>query len=246
MIMDRKKEKHKSHDPKLEKQIEDEIYRRVKEREKAYKERQFEDIEEKAAVEAIEEITELPDEEVERIAREVRSDFNTEENKHLKNRINIFRFGSAAIGAIIIVCLCIWYYNYHVEADEEGSSDIPKITYGSKNEISYRVVFTTEVDENYHPVDAINKVSLDIDMIYLYITWQNLPVGNHKYRIRVVDGVGSLVWDYFWEYNNKNLIDNTWLTYKPKKAVDKPGRWQFEIYLDGIKMFEKFLQVESS
>ena len=241
-----KKENHIPHDPKIEKQIEDEIYRRVKAREKAHNEQKLDDIEERAAIEAIEEITELPDREVEQIAREVRSEFNAWASKPLKKNSNIFRFALAAIGIFFIVSLIIWYFSNQVDSNKNDYPDIPKITYGTTNDISYRAVFTTEVDGDYHPVDAINKIPLNIDMVYLYITWQNLPVGYHKYRIRVFDGAGTVIWDYFWDYTNKNLNDNTWLNYKPKIAVDKPGRWQFELYIDEVKMFEKFLMVESS
>jgi hypothetical protein len=245
-MMQRNNENHKAHDPKLEKQIQDEIYRRVKEKEKVLKDDQLEDVEERATVEAIEEFTELPDREVEQIAREVRSEFSAQDHGNLKSSKKIIRFGLIAVGIIFIISIITLYFIYRVDRNKNDFPDIPEITYGTVNDISYRAVFTTKVDGDYQPVDAINKIPLNIDVVYLYITWQNLSTENHKYRIRAMDGVGTVVWDYFWEYTNKNLNDNTWLNYKPKIAVDKPGRWQFEVYIDGIKMFEKFLMVESS
>ena len=226
-------EKHKKHheNEKLEAKIQNEIRRRILQEEEEIEEEKIhtEDI-----VEALKEITDVPHEEIERVAEQVRIEYSSEYEHNLvqkKKMRKVYLGGAVTALLLIIIFRAVSYYNFQKNQ---------KIA-----NISYEAVFTTGVSESFEPFDNLDEVSINIDKIYLYVKWRFLPKGNHKYQIRAFDGAGKVAWDSSWEFRSNDATHNTWSHYNPKENIDKPGKWKFEIFLDGRKIVEEYLSVVS-
>jgi hypothetical protein len=104
------------------------------------------------------------------------------------------------------------------------------------------IVFTTGLNSNNDPLNNLSQISINTERIYIYARWR-LSLEYHDIIIKLFDEPGKLL---FQNRNNRvPYITNwrTWAWYKIKKDTDKPGQWKTEIYLDGKKVGEKYLNV---
>jgi len=106
----------------------------------------------------------------------------------------------------------------------------------------YKVVFTTALSEDNIPLDELKEVSLNQKRFTVFIRWR-LPIGDHTYQVKIFDGSGKLASDNPVKFHASATIASTWYEYAVNKYVDQPGKWKFEIFLDGKKMTEEFLDV---
>lgn len=215
----------------LEAQIQDEIRRRILEKEQALQEEKQRDLQTQATLEALEEMTGVPAEEAQEIARQVRMEYTARHNYHIAQKQakrTAYRVGLVVAGILLLIIGGVWYQSYRRTA-----------------RISYTALFTTGLNAFNEPVNTLHEISLGVDRIYLYVAWQHLPRGTHTSRLRIFDGTNSLAWEYTLEFSTNEERYNTWFWYHPKDTMDTPGQWRFEIFLDGKKMFEKSLSVVS-
>jgi len=108
----------------------------------------------------------------------------------------------------------------------------------------YETLFTTGLSKNDRPVDRIEKISMEQERIYFYITWRNLSNKEYKLKTMIYDGSGKHVFSH--PHKFKPVADgifNTWCWYNFNKVADAPGYWRFEAYLDGEKVLEEQLRV---
>lgn len=106
------------------------------------------------------------------------------------------------------------------------------------------IVFTTALSADLEPVDRVQNVALGSGRVYLYIRWQ-LPRTEHVQVTRIVDGAGRLVTqrEDIFAPNATNPTPSTWVWYDFNPRTDAAGRWKFEVYLNGRKMVEEYLDV---
>ncbi len=103
-------------------------------------------------------------------------------------------------------------------------------------------VFTSALDGDNLPVDRLNEVDLGAEKFYLHMRWQ-MPPGNHTCRTKIFDGSGKPVYDREHDFTSKKFLYYTWVYYNINEQADSPGRWKFEIYMDGEKAGERYLTV---
>jgi seryl-tRNA synthetase len=108
----------------------------------------------------------------------------------------------------------------------------------------YKVVFTTALTEDNVPINDLKEVSINQKRFYVFIKWR-LPIADHVYEIKIFDGSGKMASDSPVKFTAQTTISNTWYEYAINKYIDQPGKWKFEIYLDGKKMAEEFINVTS-
>lgn len=213
----------------LETKIQDEIRRRIVEKEHTIQEEKQRQLHTQATLDALGEVAEISSEEAQKIARQVREEYT---RKHARSaaRNKIIRrsigMGSIVIAIFILIIGGIQYNKRRLQA-----------------KISYRTAFTTALDSHNYPVNNLREISIQEDRIYLCIFWRFLPKGKHHYRIQLFDGSGAQVWSYEMTRVNNDEEFNSWFWYPPKETIDIPGRWRFEIFLDGKKTIEEHLSV---
>ena len=214
----------------LESQIQDEIRRQVLEHEQTRREEEQRQLQTQATLEALEEITEVPYEESVKIAQQVRVKYTLKHKYHVAKslaRRTMIRFGLIVLGILLLIIGISRSYNHW-----------------RYSKITYKAVFTTGLNGYNEPVNDLREVSITADRIYLYVSWQHLPKGRHDYHIRIFDESDSLIWEHTMEFRATESY-NTWSWYRPKKTMDLPGRWRFEVFLDGKKVLEEYLLVIS-
>ncbi len=210
----------------LEARIEGEIVKRSEAYDAATRASEEAVLDARAAVEAVEDLIDIPDEEAQRIADAVRAE-HLEAFKRAQQLRRGLRVG-LPIAVAVVALLAAWFL--YAQARYEG--------------VTYRAVFTSGVTDSA-PTDQLERAPIDGERIYLWVSWSGLPDGGHDYRIRVTDGAGTVVWDSPWSFESQGT-KTTWSHYKPKPGLDAPGLWRFEIFLGGTKILEERLPVEAS
>lgn len=106
------------------------------------------------------------------------------------------------------------------------------------------IVFTTALSADLEPVDRVQTLPLGQGRVYLYVRWQ-LPRTEHVQVTRIVDGAGRLVTqrEDIFVPNPASPTPSTWVWYDFNPRTDAAGRWKFEVYLNGRKMVEEYLEV---
>lgn len=115
------------------------------------------------------------------------------------------------------------------------------------NEMSntkYRPIFTTGLNSDQQPLNDLREISINEDKIYVFVYWFNLPKTTYDYNCKIFDASGTMFFDSSAQLvvNTDNYYSTTW--YQINKNIDKPGKWRFEIYLNNVKVFEKYLLVK--
>lgn len=117
----------------------------------------------------------------------------------------------------------------------------------SKNEYirnpDYRVIFTTGLTEDNLPLNSLEEININEEMIFIYIQWNRIPNTKYQYVCKMFDGSGEKINESAMDFRPNTDGWNTWTWYKIKSNVDVPGTWRFEIYLDETKVIESQLTV---
>ncbi len=111
-------------------------------------------------------------------------------------------------------------------------------------DIKYRAIFTTNLDENYDPVNNIKEISIDAETIFLYVDWFNFVPG-HKYKeeLKILGPEEELIWYGTLSNEPTEPYWYSYWWYEPSQIIDPIGEWSFEYYFDGVKLFTKKLIV---
>ena len=115
----------------------------------------------------------------------------------------------------------------------------------AQNKLSYRVIFTTGLNEENEPIDNVKKISLGQGRIYLYISWNRISNEKHHYLCEIFDGSGQLINSNEMDFTPEKGHWNTWNWYHIKEHVDQLGTWIFKVYLDDENLIEEGLQVDA-
>lgn len=109
----------------------------------------------------------------------------------------------------------------------------------------YRVIFTTGLigSKPKEPINDLTEVSINEKQIYIHVKWSNLRQKKYEYESKIYDGAGKLVRRGWMSFTSKKRSHNTWSRYRFNKHVDKPGKWRFEIYLDGEKLVDRSVTI---
>jgi hypothetical protein len=110
----------------------------------------------------------------------------------------------------------------------------------------FRVVFTSGLDEQNRPIDDLARMSLDSARICIFVGWFNLGDAPVDYLCRIFDGQRTLVYAYSSRFRPKDGSWNTWTYREVNKAIDRPGVWTFDVYLNKVMMFSAELPVDAS
>lgn len=215
----------------VEKAIQDEIRRRILERQQTIQEEKQQGLQTQATLEALEEITEISHEESQQIAQQVREEYTRKHNRKVARQQTIRKGIAAAVLISTLIALIVGgirYYNYRRYAN-----------------IAYKAIFTTGLTADNSPINEINEISIQEDRVYLYIFWRFLPKGTHHLQIRIFDGSGALADSYNFSFFTEGGRYYTWNWTRLSETVDVPGRWKFEIYLNDKKMGEEYVSVLS-
>ena len=68
----------------------------------------------------------------------------------------------------------------------------------------------------------------------------------YQYHIEVFDGSGQLVHVDDMGFVSTSSSRNTWTSYRPKRSVDAPGEWRFQVFLDRERMIDATVRVTRS
>lgn len=155
--------------------------------------------------------------------------------------------------AKIIVSICLWAVIasfaladvFQEEREKETQvSESRRSTYGRNRSSSCRVVFASELDGKWRPMDTINKISLSEEEVFIFTYWRNIPNTRHRYTCKIFNAFGEHLLTNTFKFVPKNGNYRTWTFYKfTKKDRYRHGKWKFEIYLDGAKWKTKTLEV---
>lgn len=113
----------------------------------------------------------------------------------------------------------------------------------------YEVKFTSMVYKasgGQELADDLTEVSLEHGRLYIYVKWRGLTLEKHVAQLRVLDGAGRQVDESRYEFSPTSTYWNNWWPYNIDPDADTPGRWRFEIDLDGETLVEKSLIVTAS
>jgi hypothetical protein len=114
----------------------------------------------------------------------------------------------------------------------------------------------TKVDEGFasqyelngrfaRPTNRISEGTMD-QHAYYWIQWRDHPVGRTTFRCRVTHGEsGAPVVDEEITYEDSSSEGFSLCGFTPSKARDREGAYTFTQYLDGAKVGESVLHVES-
>jgi hypothetical protein len=108
------------------------------------------------------------------------------------------------------------------------------------------VVFTSRVDDDFRPVDRLERAPLSSDGIAIFVRWFDLGTDAERhYRCEIRDGSSQLV-----SLSEMTLhpTRSTWETqsrYEPNPAVDAPGTWRFRVFIDDELRVEAALEVSA-
>jgi hypothetical protein len=119
----------------------------------------------------------------------------------------------------------------------------------SSGAFPYAVKFTSMVfktSEGHELADEFDEVSLDHGRVYVYVSWRGLTKESHLAQLRVFDGAGKQAGTSSYEFTPNSTRWYTWLNYYIDSDVDQPGRWRFEMDLDGETLVERSLIVTPS
>ncbi len=236
-------------DEQLEEEIQNEIVNRVLKEDEILNKKKQANLNTKATINALEEITDVPHHKIEKTAKQVREEYNPENRikKRIKSNKLYYFFIALSIMISFIISIKIPQKNSSRKSNnihnEVYKSPIENKKKSPYNKIIYKAIFTKEIKRNQSFMESINKISINVKKIYLYIKWERLPIKTHDYLIKITDGAGSLAWQSPWKFTNKDTKHYTWSEYGPKKGIDIPGKWKFEVFLGSQKIIEKNLLV---
>jgi len=106
------------------------------------------------------------------------------------------------------------------------------------------VVFTSKVDEDFRPVDQLERARLADGSVSIFLRWFDLGTGgDRQYRCEIRDGSSQLV-----SLSKMTLHPDrtTWETrteYDFRSAIDAPGTWTFRVFIDGQLRADASLEV---
>jgi len=115
------------------------------------------------------------------------------------------------------------------------------------DQISSRTTITSKVNEKHRPVDNLDMISLEDETFFCHVTWFALePKQSYQFQFKILDAGGTLVHagksTTFTPAHSKHY---TWIGYTPDPAIDRPGEWTCECYLDGEQRAGASFQVQS-
>ncbi len=109
----------------------------------------------------------------------------------------------------------------------------------------HEIIFTTGLDEYQEAINSLTEVSMDIDELYVFVRWKNIPRFSFNFRYMVYDAQGTLVTlSNFEAKRGKGYNLRTWLTYSFDTTNDAPGTWKLELYLNDKLVSENLFKVK--
>ena len=115
--------------------------------------------------------------------------------------------------------------------------------------VPYAIHFSSMVlrtDSGQELADDLSEVSIDHGLIYVYVKWRGLTLGDHLARLRIFDGAGRRADSSEYRFSARSPYWNNWWSYAVDPDVDQPGHWRFEIDLDGEAPVDKELLVTAA
>ncbi len=108
-------------------------------------------------------------------------------------------------------------------------------------------IFTTGIaDQVNMPVNSLSEISISEKVIYLYMKWTGMVAGDvYTNKVKIFDGEGNLINEDDVVFTPTKVTSISLCGYYINRFLDKPGKWRFEIYLNGQKIDEKYLTVLS-
>ena len=117
----------------------------------------------------------------------------------------------------------------------------PRVVQTGQPPKPYAVIFTTGLTEDKKPMNDLTEISINEKHIYIFVQWHR-SLTEHSYSSKIFDSSGKLLREGHAKFTPQKTLWNTWSSYNIKQT-DRPGKWKFEIYLDGEKMVEQYLTV---
>ena len=106
------------------------------------------------------------------------------------------------------------------------------------------VVFTSEVDEDFRPVDRLERTRLAAGEVHFFLRWFDLGTGDERhYRCEIRDGSAQLVSMTEMTVRPKRSTWETSTSYEFHPGIDAVGTWSFRAFIDGQLRVDAPLEV---
>ena len=106
------------------------------------------------------------------------------------------------------------------------------------------VVFTSEVDEDFRPVDRLERTRLAAGSVSFFVRWFDLGTSDERrYRCEIRDGTAQLVSMTEMTLHPKKSTWETSTEYEFHPAIDAAGTWSFRAFIDGQLRVDAPLEV---
>jgi hypothetical protein len=219
-------------DRSLEDRILDEIHKRVLDKEQKLREEKDRELRTQATVEALQEVTELPVEQVARIAKDVRREMRQKEPAEpiyavVDDHVTQFKKRVILVAAAVILCVIIGEFSYR---------------FWKYSKISTQIVLTSGL-KNYRPRDRLENIAFNSRKIYFWVHFQDLSTGNYDAKMRIVDAEGNSDVACSGPLYVSDDSKKIWCGFSPASLDVGPGIWTFEVLLDGKRVAAKSLNV---
>ncbi len=109
----------------------------------------------------------------------------------------------------------------------------------------HEVVLTSGLNHRKEAINSLTEVSMDIEELYLFVNWINIPRFKFDFRYMLYDAQGTLVALSNFEGQRKpNWHDyRTWLVHVFDAEKETPGIWNLELYLNDKIVSKKSFKV---
>ncbi|MCP4396093.1 MAG: hypothetical protein GY801_02115 [bacterium] len=209
-------------DKSLEDRIIDEIHKRVLDKEQKLQEEKVWELRTQATVEALQEVTDLPVEQVSKIAKNVRREIRKEETVEpihavVDNHVTQFKKKVILALAAIILCVFVGEFGY---------------SFWKYSKISTQIVTTSGL-KNYRPQDHLEEFALSARKVYFWVSFKNLSKGSYEVKMQIVDSEGNSDVACSGPLYVRDESKRIWCNFSPGSLEIEPGIWMFEVYLDG-------------
>ncbi len=108
-----------------------------------------------------------------------------------------------------------------------------------------RLVFSTGLTPENQPMDEKKSLSLADKRAVLFVDWKCPHEGPFTYRCQIFDAARRQVHESAASIAPTDGLFSTWTWYDFNAAEDRPGKWRFEIEVDGIPVVTTTIDVEA-
>lgn len=117
---------------------------------------------------------------------------------------------------------------------------------GNVSDVQFTSFLTTGLDKASRPKNNIQESTLDSDIIFLYVTWENIKKQRYVQKSIFYDSYGKVLSEHDNQFKPDSSRWNTWIYYKPNHLTDRAGKWKIENYLNGELLETKYLEMKKA